>query len=304
MSYHIISVDHPDCRLSVKHGQLCLHASDLSKQIPLEDVAAIIITSIKCTFSNHFITEVARKRISVIICDTYKPAALILPADRATDTHLIRNIANLSSQLKNRLWDKTLNAKCNNQFASAISWAPEHPLLHDLERLSKSRKISREAECAKLYWTIFSDTFFNGQFRRDRSRDDCNVLFNYAYAILLSCVLRNLFALGLDPTFGIFHSTREHATPLAYDLMEPFRIAFDMRIAHWIQQYSSSDFTISQEFRSYILETLLLPVFYNDKSISLKSAIELSIRSFRAAIHELQSGPYSPWTISTTKWDG
>ena len=28
---------------------------------------------------------------------------------------------------------------------------------------------------------------------------------------------------GLDPTFGIFHVTREQATPLAYDLMEPFR---------------------------------------------------------------------------------
>ena len=304
MSYHIISVDHPDCQLSVKHGQLCLHASDLSKQIPIEDVAAIIITSIKCTFSNHFLTEAAKRRISVVICDTYKPIALLLPADRATDTQLIRNIANLSSQLKKRLWDKTLNAKCINQLNAAISWAPKHPLIHDLERLSKSCKISRESECAKLYWSIFSDTFFDRQFKRDRSRDDCNVLFNYAYAILLSCVLRNLFALGLDPTFGIFHSTREHSTPLAYDLMEPFRVAFDIRIAQWVKQNSSSDFTISQAFRSFILETLLLPFTYNNKSMPLKSAVELTMRSFRTAIHELQSGPYTPWTISTTKWDG
>lgn len=50
-----------------------------------------------------------------------------------------------------------------------------------------------------------------------------NALLNYGYAVLLSTVLQKLFGVGLDPTFGIFHATREQATPLAYDLMEPFR---------------------------------------------------------------------------------
>ncbi len=63
-------------------------------------------------------------------------------------------------------------------------------------------------------------------------------MLNYGYAVLLSTVLQKLFGVGLDPTFGISHVARERSTPLAYDLMEPFRTCVDWRVIQWVQQHN------------------------------------------------------------------
>ena len=222
MSYHILSIDSPECSVTTSKGQLIVHSDGEKKTIPIEDVASIIITSFRCNLSSTFLIEAAKHRIGLILCELYKPVSLLLPINRGTDTALLRNIARLTPQLKRRLWKKTVDAKCWNQFHIAREWNPSHPLLEEMQRIATSQKETKEAETARLFWSIFSDTFTQGSFRRDHSADDFNSLFNYAYAILLSCVLRYLLAYGIDPTFGIFHVERAHATPLAYDLMEPF----------------------------------------------------------------------------------
>lgn len=309
MSYHIISIDQPDCNITVRKGQLCVYDNNNEKLIPLEDVASIVITSFRCNISSNFLIEAAKKKIGVIICEYYKPISILLPTERASDTLVLRNIAQLTPQQKRRLWKKTVQCKCQNQLTLAKGWNPLHPLIKTFEHTASTDKDSKESECAKLYWSIFSDTFTNGQFKRNHSLNDINIYFNFGYAILLSCVLRNLLAVGLDPTFGIFHMPREHATPLAYDLLEPFRPAFDQQIVRWITQQTKSnpqpqEYTITKDFRKHITETLLLNTIYNNKEMPLKSVIEQVVRSFRSAILSQQTGPYEPWIISTTKWDG
>lgn len=309
MSYHIISIDLPDCDITVRRGQLFVYNGDTEHAIPLEDVASIVITSFRCNISSNFLIEAAKKKIGVILCESYKPISILLPTDRSSDTQVLRNIAQLTPQQKRRFWEKTIQTKCNNQLILAKQWNSNHPFINDFEHAVLTVKASKESECAKLYWSIFSDTFTNGQFRRNRSLDDINIYFNYGYAILLSCVLRNLLAVGIDPTFGIFHMPREHATPLAYDLMEPFRAAFDQQIVRWIMQHNRTssplpEYTITKEFRKHITETLLTKTTYNNKEMPLKNAIEQVIRTFRSAILAQQTGPYKPWKISTTKWDG
>ena len=304
MSYHIVSIDEPECHLTSSKGQLLLTSKDgTTKSIPMEDVAALVITSFKCSLSNSLLLEAVKHRVGIVICEMYKPAAIVLPANRATDTTIIRNLANLTSQSKSRLWGKTLTAKCLNQYAIAREWMPIHSNLSDMLRLANSIKETREAEVAKLYWSVFADAHCGGDFVRDREKVGANALLNYAYAILLSLVLRYLLAFGIDPTFGIFHSSRAHSTPLAYDLMEPFRPIFDKHVAAWIQQEGQCS-GITKEFRSYIGHTLDCLVTYAGSEMTLKSTIEKVIRSFRKAVELNQVGPYEPWKISTTKWDG
>lgn len=304
MSYHIVSIDELDCRLTSSKGQLILTSMDgATKSIPMEDVAALVITSFKCSLSNSLLLEAVKHRVGIVICEMYKPAAIVLPANRATDTTIIRNLADLTSQSKSRLWGKTLTAKCLNQYAIAREWMPQHSNLSEMLRLANSIKETREAEVAKLYWTVFADAHCGGYFVRNRENSDANSLLNYAYAILLSLVLRYLLAFGIDPTFGIFHSSRAHSTPLAYDLMEPFRPMFDKQVAAWIQQEGQCS-GITKEFRSYIGHTLDCLVTYAGSEMTLKSTIEKVIRSFRKAVELHQVGPYEPWKISTTKWDG
>ena len=305
MSYHIISIDSEKSSITAAGGRLISQSPEGTHTIPMEDVAAIIITSFQCTLSSQFLIEAAKQRIGVILCELYRPICIVLPTDRATDTELLRHLAHMPAQFRKRLWQKTVDAKCHNQYELAHSWDQTHPALDKIQHLIHTTKESKEGEVAKLYWSIFSDTHAHGTFTRRQNAAGINSLLNYAYAVLLSLVLRNLLALGLDPTFGIFHMPRAHATPLAYDLMEPFRPIFDANIARWVSNHrDDSAEPLTKEAKKHILSTLLCEVHYEEKWVPLRYVIELSIRSFREAVRSSLVTPYKPWRISTIKWAG
>ena len=306
MSYHIVSIDAPDCSLSCKDGQLTCKSAEGERKIPLEDVGAVVITSFSASIHSKLLLEAAKFGVGLVICENFKPASLVLPANRASDTVLTRAQAYIPAQLKQRLWHKTIDAKCQNQHSLACELAPGDERLERLGQLSRSRAPTREAECAKLFWRIYSDHVAEtDDFRRKRDGGGPNPLLNYGYAVLLSTVLQHLFAVGLDPTFGISHVTRERSTPLAYDLMEPFRPCVDWRVAKWIREHPGvEDPEVSKDFRRWVTGFPLETVDWFELTLDIRSVIEGVIRSFRQAVTTAQSGPYRPWTRTTTKWDG
>lgn len=306
MSYHIVSIDAPDCSLSCKDGQLTCKSAEGERRIPLEDVAAIIVTSFSASIHSKLLLEAAKCGVGLVICENFKPASLVLPANRASDTVLTRAQAYIPAQLKQRLWQKTIDAKCQNQHSLACELAPGDERLERLGQLSRGRSVSKEAECAKLFWRIYADHVAEtDDFRRKRDGDGPNPLLNYGYAVLLSTVLQNLFAVGLDPTFGICHVTRERSTPLAYDLMEPFRPCVDWRVAKWIREHPGEpNPEVSKDYRRWVTAFTLGTADWFELMLDVRSVIEGVIRSFRQAVTTMQSGPYRPWTRTTTKWDG
>ncbi len=310
MSYHIISIDSPQCHISCTKGQLVVVSDAGKRSLPMEDVAAVVITSFKSTLTGNFLIEAARQRMGVILCEAYKPVAVVLPVEKGTDVQVMRNLARMSPQLRRRLWEKTVDAKCRNQATLSCQWNPEHAQAERMKQIVDSPHCARESDTAKLFWRIFADTYADENFTRGREAGGFNKLFNYAYAILLSAVLRDLLAYGLDPSFGIFHATRPHATPLAYDLMEPFRPAFDANVVRWILRLRAQGVPeamqdeVSTEYRQHIVSSLHAEVEYAGKSMNLRSAVTAVISSFRLAVQQQQSGPYEPWKISTIKWVG
>ena len=306
MSYHIVSIDAPTCSLSCKDGQLTCKTDEGSKSLPIEDVAAIIVTSFSASIHSKLLLEAAKHGVGLIICENFKPASLVLPANRATDTLLTRAQVHLKPQLRQRLWKKTINAKCLNQFSLAKELAPATPRLKRLEQLARSNAINQEADTARQFWRIFAENIAEtDDFKRGRHEGGPNSLLNYGYAVLLSTILQNLLAVGIDPTFGIAHATREHSTPLAYDLMEPFRPCVDWRVAQWIRDHpDAKNWEVSKEFRAWVTQFPLEKVDYFDLVLDVRGVIEGVVRSFRKAIIAEQSGLYKPWTRTTTKWAG
>lgn len=306
MSYHIVSIDAPECSLSCRDGQLTCASAEGERRLPLEDVAAIIITSFSASIHSKLLLEAAKCGVGLVICENFKPASLVLPANRSTDTVLTRAQAYIPAQLRNRLWRKTVDAKCLNQFSLAAELAPGDERLARFEKLARGHGVSKEAECAKLFWRIYADHVAEtDDFRRERKGDGPNPLLNYGYAVLLSTVLQNLFAVGLDPTFGIFHATREQSTPLAYDLMEPFRPCVDYRVAKWLLDHPGEENPqVTKEFRRWVTGFPLETVDWFDLNLDVRGVVEGVIRSFRVAVTSGQSGPYRPWTRTTTKWAG
>ena len=305
MSYHIVSIDSPQCSLSCKDGQLTCKTADGEKKLPLEDIASIIITSFSASIHSNLFLEAAKQGVALIICEAFKPVSLVLPANRSTDTLLSRALLSISPRVRAHLWQKTIDAKCANQLALAEHVAPDDKTVADMRTTALGRKPHKEAICAKLFWQVFSRTLNDEDFTRDRARGGLNDFLNYGYAVLLSTMLQKLFGTGLDPTFGIGHVARERSTPLAYDLMEPFRPCVDWRVVQWVRRHPDrKEWGITKEFRQWVTGFPLERVDYLDLSLEIQGVIEGVVRGFRKAVIENQPRHYKPWTPKNTKWAG
>jgi CRISPR-associated protein Cas1 len=282
--------------------------------------------------------------VALIICEAFKPVSLVLPANRSTDTLLSRALLDLTERTRQQLWQKTVDAKCQNQAALAemICGAqavgrfcetagtnhqraippsdtdglqqPQSPrsdvaaALQRLRETAHGKKPHKEAVCAKLFWQTYGTALGEADFTRERSRAGLNALLNYGYAVLLSTVLQKLFAVGLDPTWGISHMPRERATPLAYDLMEPFRPCVDWRVFQWARQMrcavagvcdpggnDTPPLEVNREFRAWVTAFPLEQVGYLDFTLEIQGVIEGVVRSFRRAVLAGEAKPYKPW---------
>ncbi|HNX04800.1 MAG TPA: type II CRISPR-associated endonuclease Cas1 [Opitutales bacterium] len=305
MSYHIVNIDSPGCVVSCKNGQLTCTGEDGVRQLPLEDVAAIIITSFSSVLHGTLLVEAAKHGVALIICEQFKPVSLMLPANRSSDTLLTKAALELDKKKIDALWRKTVDAKCMNQYLLAMNLAPHHEKLGALEKTATGKMQSKEGTCARFFWGIYSEALGQADFKRHEDGFGLNALLNYGYAVLLSTMLQKLFAVGLDPTLGISHSVRERSTPLAYDLMEPFRPCVDWRVAQWVKMLEdSSDLAITREFRRFVTGFVLERVDYFEIELSIQNCIEGVVRSFRSAVLEHNTRLYRPWIPQGSKWVG
>lgn len=306
VAYHIVSIDSPECVLSCRNGQLTCKTGTTSRSLPLEDVASIVVSSFSATVHNSLLIDAAQRGVGLVFCQNFKPASVLLPANRSTDTLLTRAQLELAPKAVARLWSATIDAKCANQFAIAVRMQPAPPTLEAFRSASKNPNPHKEAICAKLYWQLFAKACGPSAFIRDRKLPGLNSFLNYGYAVLLSAVLQKLFAVGIDPTFGIAHATRERSTPLAYDLMEPFRPLVDWRIFEWICTHgkNSTEESINKKFRQWIAGFLLEKTEYRGASIQVHNCIEAVVRSFRRALLGKNPKLYKPWMLKNSKWAG
>src|SRR5215204_4009279 len=109
MSYHIVSIDSPQCSISCRDGQLVCKTAEGERKLPLEDVASIIITSFSANIHSHLFLEAARHGVALIICEAFKPVSLVLPANRSTDTLLSRALLDLEPRVRESLWRRTVD---------------------------------------------------------------------------------------------------------------------------------------------------------------------------------------------------
>lgn len=307
MSYHIITIDSPNCSISVNRGQLiCRTEEEGDKSLPIEDVAAIIITSFSARLHSNLLVESAKHGVALVICDRFNPVSLLLPANRSSDTLLTKAELQLDKKKVASLWRKTINAKCRNQYALVNFLVPEFEKIDRLRSEAMGKAQHKESTCAQYYWRAWGQAIGDVEFKRHSPLNSSNKLLNYGYAVLLSTVLQKLFACGLDPTFGISHAVRERSTPLAYDLMEQFRPCVDWRVAQWLIDYCEpgEEVEISRDFKRWVTGFVLEKIGYFEIEMTINNCIENVIRSFRNAVLQQSVREYKPWTPPNLKWAG
>ncbi|MBR0198476.1 MAG: type II CRISPR-associated endonuclease Cas1 [Kiritimatiellae bacterium] len=309
MSYHIIDISTNNSALSVKDGKLVCRNSEFgAKQLPMEDIGAILINCFSANLHSSFLIEAAKKKIAVILCEKFRPVSMVLPVQRSSDTLLTRAQIQMPKRCLRSMWQATIDAKCANQyeFLSRIPNVDEQALA-DFRISMNADTVAKEGNCARIYWNLFSNALEIEGFRRLTQSDGLNSLLNYGYAVLLLRIEQKLLACGLDPLYGMGHMVRERSLPLAYDMMEPFRPVVDEQIYKWIKDSNGAEesFRVEKPFKTMIqgLMQLRFP-FRKARAISLDKIVEQTMKSYREALLFGKPAKYEPWIRRNSKWDG
>lgn len=302
MSFHIITIESPTAYLNYEHGQFICTTAEGTRQLPLADIAAIIVCCFSAKIEMRLLTEAAKAGIGMILCEAFKPECIILPAQRSTDSLLTRAWQKAPKKFLDEAWQKTLDAKCHNQCVLAGAWLPNSPAVAKMEREKFLRYRAREGTVSRLFWSVFRAKLNREDFLRSRGKDLVNSFLDYGYSVLLARVLQLCFACGIDPTFGIGHVCSERSTALAYDLMEPFRPLVDAKVFSWIESGERTE--LDRAFKQHLLPFLQEKIVYQGTSQQTQTVIEKSILSFRACLLEKNLDRYEPWMATNSKWVG
>ena len=308
MSYHFVDIFEPDSIVSVKDRQLVCKAKDGAiRSVPLEDVGAVLVTSFSALLHNSFLSAAGEAKIAVVFCERFKPVSILLPVSRGGDTLLTRAQISSPVRLRDALWKKTIDAKVANQFSLLDELSVGETLLEAFRACAQRADSAKEGNCARVYWEALSAHLNRDAFRRSREGGGMNALLNYGYGVLLTRVLQRLLVIGLDPMYGVGHAVRERAAPLAYDLMEPFRPAFDRVVVQWIENHLAEErpLEVNADFKRAILGVLhSRPSAGNGPAVAIDAAIERTIASLREAFLTGKATAYKPWIQRSSRWDG
>lgn len=311
MSYHVVDISSTGACLSVKDDQLvCKNPDGSLHTLPMEDVGSVLVNSFSTVFHSSFVISAAEHKIPVIVCDRFKPVSMVLPVQRSSDTLMTRAQIQAPVSLLARLWMKTVDAKCLNQYELVERLCPSSDKeLLDFRITLNRKDVSKEGNCARLYWNLYSSALTLSGFRRFRDDTGLNGLLNYGYAVLLLRVQQKLLACGLDPMYGMGHVPKERSLPLSYDIMEPFRPVVDEMVCEWVKQQQEEGpdemLVVDQAYKKFIQRVMLREVLYMEFGVQpLDQVAELVIKSFRLALKTGRQGDYRPWIRRNSKWVG
>ena len=244
-------------RVSTSLGQLHIEKEEVQHQVPIEDLAMVVVEHPTTTISGVALRELAAANVVCMICDEkHHPIALQLPlAGHSEHSKRAQKQIAMSLPLKKQLWRQIVVAKIGNQ-AQLLSQHHLPTAARKLRTLARDVKSgdseNREAVAAQHYW----QNFVPGGLRRAAGFDPPNQLLNYGYAIVRASMARALVASGLLPVLGLNHHNKYNAFCLADDMMEPYRPFVDSVCLSILNQGGGRQEELSKEERQLMLETL------------------------------------------------
>ncbi len=231
MTGRIIEISDPLVSLSMLRGFLLVKVEGAEKaRISFADIGILILNGTGATITTNLLNSLLEAGVMIVVLGAnYLPSGIFYP----TNPHYLhKQKINLQIQcskpLEKRLWQQVVKAKILNQatILSHFSGEDEKQLFELAKKVSSGDKENFEAQAARKYW----QRLFGENFRRNFEKLGINSMLNYGYAVLRAATARAIFASGLHPAIGIFHSNQENAFCLVDDLMEPFRPIVDFLV--------------------------------------------------------------------------
>jgi len=266
--------------ISLDHYQLKITTDVSEYHFPFDDIQSLLVESLESTISTAALTALTEHGTTVITCDSHHlPAATLLPLDGYYQRLKTLNLQiSLTKRFRDRLTRKIIKQKINNQgtVLQLLTGNPATALKKLANAVIDGDASAREGVAAKIYFTTIGGKDFNR-----RLENLTNSALNYGFAILRSCIARELVQFGFEPALAFNHHNMQNSFNLADDLIEPFRPVVELYV--FSQLPAQDDETLSSEAKAQLLRLLSYEVLINDQRQSVQYAIHLLVESLCTA---------------------
>ena len=263
--------------LSYKNNSMNVKNDSSQTLVSLDDIDIVVVENQQTTITSALLSNMAKANISVIFVDNkFTPSAISIGLNKNSRTTKIQKAQVLIKKPRlNRLWKDIIYAKILNQSYVLKSVKNDDYLDYLLKKINSGDKNNVEAVGAAYYFR----EIFGADFCRKNSEDSRNIALNYGYSIIRSSIARHIVAFGLNPSFGMWHSSELNAFNLADDLIEPFRPTVDKYVLDNISKKNEVSFQNRQD-----LVALLYAKVKNSKNenSSVGEAIKNIVSSYQS----------------------
>lgn len=277
MPRRTICVQNP-ASLSIRDNSLAIvQHGELRGLIALEDIWVLIIESQRVQVTAAALSRLVDAGIGVMTCGgDHMPNGLLLPLGaHSRHAAIVDDQLAISKPLKKRLWQRVVKAKIINQADVLTLLGKDGSSVAQLAKEVLSGDTSnRESVAASVY---FKRLLPCGGRRASRY----SLALDYGYTVLRAGIGRTAVSGGWLVSRGIHHENNLNAFNLVDDLIEPFRPVVDLLV---IQGELGGQLTT--EIRKKLASVFEVMVRTSAGTVSVQTAIEEELRTFKAAVQE------------------
>ncbi|WP_022935209.1 type II CRISPR-associated endonuclease Cas1 [Mesomycoplasma moatsii] len=226
MGWKILEIEKP-CLLKTFYNNLVI-INEKRLTISMNDIDVLLINENKINVSINCINELVSNGVCIILCNEKKlPNSYILgyKVQKQSYVNFLKQLK-WDESYKEKCWNWIMNIKIQNQlnlletfFTDVTEWKKE------LKNRSKNQKFDSQYEA----WvaSFFFKSLYGSSFKR-KNENTVNACLDYGYTILTNMVARSIVKKGLHCNISFFHGSIYSNFPLAYDIVEIFRISIDL----------------------------------------------------------------------------
>jgi CRISPR-associated protein Cas1 len=263
--------------LSYKNNLISVKIDNFETTVCFDDIDTIVIENQQTTITSALLSQLTKSNINVIFCDKkFMPSSILLGINKNSRTTKIQKSQIIVSKPKlNQIWKDIVTSKVKNQSKILKKLNKNYEYIDLLiSRIKSNDKENIEAIVAAYYFK----ELFGKDFSRNNPENINNAVLNFGYAIFRSSICRYLIAYGLNPAFGIHHSSELNSFNLADDLIEPFRPIVDNYVARFIKE----DMDLNSSIKIALLKLLDETVIYDDRNMTVSNCMKLIVANYQS----------------------
>ncbi len=279
MYQRIIEIETPGTRVRLSGGQIRIESPGRDAVLlPAETCAVLILATPAVSLSGAALSALAERGAITLFCDAkHLPSVVALPCfSGCAPPRVLQLQTSQSLPSKKRVWRDLVRRKIRNQALLLSELGLDAAPLNALaDAVKPGDPDNVEARAARLYWRALKIVP-----KRERTREDANLLLNYAYAILCASTARALCASGLHLALGVHHHNRCNPYCLASDMMEPYRAFAERAVIACLTRSGDDDF-LCRENRLSVADFLTnARVEFGKEFVAITTALRRTAASF------------------------